>query len=1217
MVCVCYFSAAIGLRIRGIPVDTIHQKYLEKSDTIYSETDICNLHDQCVEEKAFRVIPLLAFFLKAEMNYRKLVEGIDWPENEDEVRKMVSSIESHVKFLESQSECEAMLKAAKIMGMRLLQEAIVQHRPPIVEIFLEHFEIEGDVIDISELLKSESSLCYEPKWLTQMFRKGAHLLNCVFNPIEEVLKVPYTQVAIQLNMIEILLQNGGKVHFERPHTTIIHEVLNITLKCEGNMDALRAVCDQFDFESKEVCNKDGETPWHLALRAKRNKTSIEVCKVLRDYSINPGQKDKQGRRPDYIKREDDERVVLLREKETEMKRKEGSPLTKQKGKKKKKRKKRGNKSLQKDKLPDNHFQAEKRATADTSTIVDRTVEDPPVSDDEEMNILTLDEIKDDLKQHVKRLNECDDDYFHYTPVQEHKRETPFTSATIVVNPDSSDHPHPQKRVNGEGDVKKCLSVHSEVKHDFDNQTWRIECSEKVMKILSGRKHGHIKPLFLEKMMMIAQGEFLENPKHSKSVTRKKGLELYETRLNDKTRIIWQIAIQFSKGVFTEVIRVWDVVLDHDKIHHCVDNIERNAHDRGHEASHFVQCSLRCVETGSSVKGNKRSPKTFVQIKEPTEKEEDQVFVPPIHPEENMYTIASMYSLTTHVVKCMLEDGNVEKAFPYQEWPREHDIINMGNEEAILLLGRSGTGKTTCCLYRLWNEFKCFWSTTFDRADPEIEVCESACLPISSVPDTHTVTKECDSMEGEYKREDSTELQQVTINEEKYIYLRQVFVTKNYVLCSRLRKQFFAFAATEPCAEVHMQSKDEIIPQNLMDVANESYPLFLTARQFYVLLDYSLQDKNYFFKRDEEGNMMEKILCSDYDHEDTDTLYDLADSEDEEALFQQLYPISQKQQKSRREVTASYFDEKIWPKIQTKTGNMSSLMVWMEIKSFIKGSQEAMESQEGFLSRQKYIDVGKKAAPNFAGNRDIVYNVFKEYRLYVQNHPLQNLFDECDLVYHVFGRLPKQRERLQWVLHTVYIDEVQDFTQGELWLILHNCQDPNGFFLAGDTAQSIMSGISFRFEDVKTLFHHLQEKEKTNVQIVVPTVKHLNINFRSHSGILNLAASVTDVLKEYFPHSFDHKNLPPEQGLVTGPKPVFFNSCSASDLAMVIAGNKRTFSSIDFGAHQVILVRNQEAKKGLPRALSSAIVLTIFESKGLEFDDVLLYNFFKDSNVSIL
>ena len=50
--------------------------------------------------------------------------------------------------------------------------------------------------------------------------------------------------------------------------------------------------------------------------------------------------------------------------------------------------------------------------------------------------------------------------------------------------------------------------------------------------------------------------------------------------------------------------------------------------------------------------------------------------------------------------------------------------------------------------------------------------------------------------------------------------------------------------------------------------------------------------------------------------------------------------------------------------------------------------------------------------------------------------------------------------------------------------------------------------------------------------------------------------------------------------------------------------------------QVILVVNDEARNNLPEELGLGLVLTIYEAKGLEFDDVLLYNFFKDSEVRL-
>ena len=207
--------------------------------------------------------------------------------------------------------------------------------------------------------------------------------------------------------------------------------------------------------------------------------------------------------------------------------------------------------------------------------------------------------------------------------------------------------------------------------------------------------------------------------------------------------------------------------------------------------------------------------------------------------------------------------------------------------------------------------------------------------------------------------------------------------------------------------------------------------------------------------------------------------------------------------------------------------------------------------------------------------------------------------------------------LDWIIHQFYVDETQDFTQAELCLLIRCCQNPNDMFLTGDTAQTIMRGISFRFEDLKTLFYHARDSMKALGKVTaveVPRMYQLVHNYRSHAGILRLASSVVELLTRFFPNSFDP--LKRDQGLFEGPRPILLESCSFTDLAMLLQGNKRKTSQIEFGAHQAILVANEAARDSLPEELSLGLVLTIFESKGLEFDDILLYNFFKDSQVKL-
>jgi hypothetical protein len=67
-----------------------------------------------------------------------------------------------------------------------------------------------------------------------------------------------------------------------------------------------------------------------------------------------------------------------------------------------------------------------------------------------------------------------------------------------------------------------------------------------------------------------------------------------------------------------------------------------------------------------------------------------------------------------------------------------------------------------------------------------------------------------------------------------------------------------------------------------------------------------------------------------------------------------------------------------------------------------------------------------------------------------------------------------------------------------------------------------------------------------------------------------------------------------------------------ELVSAVGGARYTSGLISFGARQAIIVRNNESRRALPPEFANATVVTVAESKGLEFDDVILFNFWKDS-----
>lgn len=122
-----------------------------------------------------------------------------------------------------------------------------------------------------------------------------------------------------------------------------------------------------------------------------------------------------------------------------------------------------------------------------------------------------------------------------------------------------------------------------------------------------------------------------------------------------------------------------------------------------------------------------------------------------------------------------------------------------------------------------------------------------------------------------------------------------------------------------------------------------------------------------------------------------------------------------------------------------------------------------------------------------------------------------------------------------------------------------CSNPNGLFWAGDTAQTISVGSSFKFNELKALLyrievsvypslvfeylvpHSLSQKKRvkdSRLEPEKPASFQLAVNYRSHGGIVNCAHSVVQLIMRFWPDAIDI--LQPEHGVIDGPKPVFFN-----------------------------------------------------------------------------
>ncbi|QRV91835.1 UvrD-like helicase carboxy-terminal domain protein [Ceratobasidium sp. AG-Ba] len=311
-----------------------------------------------------------------------------------------------------------------------------------------------------------------------------------------------------------------------------------------------------------------------------------------------------------------------------------------------------------------------------------------------------------------------------------------------------------------------------------------------------------------------------------------------------------------------------------------------------------------------------------------------------------------------------------------------------------------------------------------------------------------------------------------------------------------------------------------------------------------------------------------------------------------------------------------FLEKYWPQFGRRPRSVvDPALAYSEIVGVIKGCRNALQSPNGYLSMEEYTEKLPRRVRDQLPieTRREIYSIFEQYQqLKAENYEWDHADRTREILRHF---VPKEGQRL---VEYLYVDEVQDNLMIDVHLLRRLCPNIQGTYWGGDTAQTVVAGSAFRIKDLTAFVHDEIHEDPQRDRWTSPSalfsIFSLTENFRSHRGIVDCAASVVDLLYRLFPNSIDR--LPTESARVNGPPPVFFHD-SRNDLAFFesfVLGSSD--SRTGFGAQQAILVRSNAAATELDATLDGLCpVLTITDSKGLEFDDILLYNFFSHSSAS--
>ncbi|GAB1527760.1 hypothetical protein RhiTH_010948 [Rhizoctonia solani] len=505
-------------------------------------------------------------------------------------------------------------------------------------------------------------------------------------------------------------------------------------------------------------------------------------------------------------------------------------------------------------------------------------------------------------------------------------------------------------------------------------------------------------------------------------------------------------------------------------------------------------------------------------------------------------------------------ANLEVNLPINLDPLEKSIVH--NQNATIVVGRSGTGKTTALVYRM-------------RA---IHLQDQA----------------------------ST--------------IRQMVVTRSRVLAKHIEATFLSLiestsvankteAELAVMAEQYKQRSDPALIEfdNELDLREDLPPRFslLEDSHFPLFISFDKVSSLAVEEKDTTGVIFVQ-LCS--------------------LLEADLIEYEQEQKQCKMPILRSniidldVFESEYWPKFRNMLKfNLNPAFVYSEIMGVIKGSSKSRQDPNGFLSRDEYLaPTRKKLNRTDPGLRAQIYDLFGHYNK-IKGERFER--DPADRTRPLLKFIANKANNIQeWHAHPsnhlvdfLYVDEVQDNLMMDIHLLGSLCTSVQNTYWAGDTAQTIVAGSAFRIKDLGPyLFGEGAPTELYDSKPMANFTRfNLTGNFRSHTGIVNCAASIVDALYKHFPNSLDH--MDPETSRWRGPPPVAFidTDSEVCTFEQFLLGSSGSHAS--FGAQQAIIVRSEAVAQTLSPTLAELCpILSITNCKGLEFDDVIIYNFFASS-----
>jgi len=238
----------------------------------------------------------------------------------------------------------------------------------------------------------------------------------------------------------------------------------------------------------------------------------------------------------------------------------------------------------------------------------------------------------------------------------------------------------------------------------------------------------------------------------------------------------------------------------------------------------------------------------------------------------------------------------------------------------------------------------------------------------------------------------------------------------------------------------------------------------------------------------------------------------------------------------------------------------------------------------YLSREAYLGLGIRQSIFAEDERPHVYDLFLKYLAFMQDN---DYYDPNILSHHY---LPLVEPRYDFVV----VDEVQDLTTIQLQLILTSLCEPHQFLLCGDANQIVHPNF-FSWSTLKSFFY-----KQEGLDAPAELIRILHNNYRNSANVTEVANRLLKLKNARFGSVDRESNY-----LVRSHAETSGTVLLLADTASITGElNQKTRQSTRFA----VVVMHPEQKPAARAHFQTPLIFSIQEAKGLEYDNIILYNF---------